>query len=248
MIRFACIVWMLTLLPLTLGAQRLNQQDLFVKRGMLGIHGGAAFPVLDFADDNFKLASGYAQPGYNLRLSLCYDVAPRLGLALQYQYNMLPFNSGDFLNDLRSVNGSYPFVFHSYTSDPWVLQGMMAGIYYPLRTYRTTIDLKLLGGFLTGVLPRNTTNYTYIPDNTNVNLVQHGADATNIGLTAGVAIRHQLYKNLLLIGSVDFTYTEIEYTNLVQTNTNTRLSYSLPNYTQYYHIINGSVGLGFQFD
>lgn len=248
MIRIACIIFLL-LHCLYGHAQRMQQQDLFLKKGAVGILGGVAIPVLDFADDNLKPASGYATTGYNIKLGISYDLSPYIGLALQYQYTNTPFNSSEYLNDLRNANGTNgPFTFNSYTSNPWTLQGMMAGVYYPFRAYRTTVDFKLMGGFLTGVLPENTVNYTYKPNNVTLNVVQYASSATNLGVQAGFYVRHQLYKNLLLLGAADFTYTQIQYTNLTIEDTRTGATASLPNYTQYYHIISISAGLGIQFN
>jgi hypothetical protein len=228
--------------------KRFKQQEIFVKRGTMNIQGGLSIPVMDFADDNFELASGYAQPGANIKLGLSYDIAPFLGLALQYQYNKNPFNNSGFLDDLKTVSAGSSLRFNSYTSDPWTLQGLMIGVYYPFKAYRTSIDFKVLTGFLTGVLPENTVNYTDLTVNRDLNIKQFEISNTSISYQAGLNIRYQLYKSLLLTGSADFTYTEITYRNIVIEDTYSKRRGYLPDYTQYYHIINLSAGIGIQFD
>jgi len=250
MTRFACTLIVLLLLNPGVYAQRAKVKpgDMFVKRGMIGVMGGVAIPVMDFADDNFKLASGYATTGYNFNLGISYDVSADLGLSLQYQFINNPFNSSGFLDDIRQANTNTNITFNSYTSKPWTLQGMMLGIYYPFRTYRTTVDLKLSGGFLTGNLPEYTISYTDNSRGITFTEKQNETSATNFGFQAGVAVRYQLYKNILLLGAANFTYTEIKYTDITVDLNPPGITVGVPNYTQYYHIINISAGVGIQFE
>jgi opacity protein-like surface antigen len=247
MIRFAGILIVL-FVNIQCYAQRFKREELFVKRGMFGVMGGVAIPVMDFADDNFKLASGYATTGYNIKLGIAYDLSPDFGMALQYQFTNNPFNGKEFFNDIKQANNNNNIAFNSLSSKPWTLQGMMLGVYYPFRTYRTTIDMKLMGGFLTGNLPEYTISYTDKAQNTTYTQRQNETSATNFGFQAGVGIRYQLYKNLLLLGAADFTYTEIEYTDITVDLYPPGITLGAENYTQYYHIINISVGLGIQFE
>ncbi len=227
--------------------QKIKDDQFVVSKGLLSIQSGIAIPVSDFASKDLTLAAGYALPGYNIKIGLSYDVLPLLGICLQYQYIQNPFDETSLLADYKASDKNIQF--NSFQSDPWKLQGMMLGFYVPLKSNKLSTDIRLLGGVLSGVLPENTTNYHSANNPSNVyNLIQQESFATNFCFQAGVLLRYQVYKNLMLVGSADFNYTEIEYENLSAVETIRNVTISLNPYTQYYHIINLSVGLGIQFN
>jgi hypothetical protein len=222
-----------------------DKQPLMVDNGLIDFQAGMAIPVMDFADKSFKLASGYANPGYALKLGIRYDITTFLGVGLHYQYFQNGFDQSNFLSDMRSANKAVTF--NSFTSDPWSLQGVMFGVYFPLKSYRSSVDIGIAGGVLTGVYPTNTLNYNN-PVQTNIvfNVKQYETNAANFGMQAGVKMRYQVYKNVMLTASADFTYTEIEYTDIQSEETNYKIPIYLEPYTQYYHIIQLAAGIGLQ--
>lgn len=226
--------------------QKIKEDQFLVSKGLLSFQSGMAIPVSDFASKDLTLAAGYAMPGYNIKIGLSYDILPLLGVCLQYQYTQNPFDEASLLADYRAADKSLQF--NSFQSDPWKLQGMMLGFYVPLKSNRLSTDIRFLGGVFSGVLPENTINYSSVNTNNHFNFVQQESFATNFCFQAGVLVRYQLYKNLMFVGSADFNYTEIKYENLTATETIRNISLSLDPYTQYYHILNLSAGLGIQFD
>jgi hypothetical protein len=226
-------------------AQKIKEEQLFVAKGLLDIQAGVAIPISDYGLQKLTLPAGYAQNGYNIKLGISYDIAPFLGLTAQYQYVSNPFNNDKILQDLSAAYPNQKY--NSFTSKPWELQGMMLGLYYPFKTYKTSLDLRLLGAMLTGVNPESTQNIT-ANNNQQFNFKQYETSAANFGFQVGIKVRRQLYKSLMLSASADYTYTEIEFTNIKVIETYRNITLNVPNYTQKFQIINISVGIGVQFN
>jgi hypothetical protein len=238
---------MLCLSTLLCSAQKLTQDDFFLKRGLFDLQSGISLPVGDYALSNATLPAGYAKTGYNIKIGINYDIAPYLGLALQYHYMQNPFDSENLLYDLQGTSKDVQY--NSYKSDPWKLQGILLGLYYPFKTTKTTVDVRLLGGLLSGVLPEAEQNATLIPLNNQViNLKQFETSASNLGFQAGFKIRYQLYKQLVLSTSIDYLQTKLNFDNIRVIDTNTNTSYRTDDYSQKFQVFNFCVGLGIQFD
>ncbi|MES2779331.1 MAG: hypothetical protein V4651_05475 [Bacteroidota bacterium] len=225
--------------------KQIRDRQLFIENGLIDIQAGIAIPVMDFADNNFKKASGYATLGYAVRLGIRYDILPTFGLGLHYQYFQNGFDQSDYLDDMRTANKGVTI--NSFSSDPWNLQGMMFGLYCPLKSSRSSIDIGLAGGVLTGSYPENVLNFNdpTVPGRV-YNIKQFETSAANFAFQAGVKMRYQLYKSIMLSASADFTYTEIDYTDIRAEETNSHVTIPLDTYTQYYHIIQLSAGIGIQ--
>ena len=129
------------------------------------------------------------------------------------------------------------------------MQGILLGIYYPLKTSKTTIDIRVLGGLLSGILPESEENVT-IPslNNMNLNIKQFETGASNLGFQAGFKIRHQLYKQLTISSSIDYLQTKLNFENIRAMDTNTGYALRTEDYSQNFQLFNFSVGLGIQFD
>lgn len=230
---------------LQVSAQKVTDKQLMVDNGLIDIQAGLAIPVMDFADNSFKPASGYATPGYSVKLGIRYDIAPFAGVGLHYQYFQNGFDNSKYLSDVRGANPNTTINF--FTTDPWSLQGVMLSLYLPLKSYRTSVDVGVSGGVLTGVYPENTLNFNSTQTAGFVyNIKQYETSAANFGFQAGVKMRYQLYRNIMVTASADFTYTEIEYTDIQAEETNTHTPIPLDTYTQYYHIIQLAAGIGIQ--
>lgn len=239
-----CLIWLSAFICT---AQKLTQDHFFLKKGLFDAQAGISLPVGDFALSDFTLPAGYAETGYHVKISLNYDVTSYLGFVLQYQYTENPFNSDKFLSDLKGAHPDDQFI--SYKSDPWKLQGMLLGLYYPFKTAKTTIDVRLLGGLLSGVLPEDELNVTrpYL-NNRNYNYQRSEVSASNLGFQAGIKGRHQLYKQLILTASIDYLQTKINFENIRVIDTNIGVGYKDEDYTQKFQLFNFSLGLGIQFD
>ncbi|MES2558440.1 MAG: hypothetical protein V4590_01780 [Bacteroidota bacterium] len=227
------------------GAQKIQDKQLLVENGLIDIQAGIAIPVMDFADINFKRVSGYAIPGYSVKLGIRYDITSFLGIGLHYQYFQNGMDADDYLSDVREANKGVTI--NSFSSASWSLQGMIFGFYMPFKSYRTSVDVGFAGGVLTGVYPESILNYNSptIPNRV-YNIKQFETSAANFALQGGVKMRYQLYKNMMLSASADFTYTEIEYTDIYAEETTTQTPIPLDAYTQYYHIVQLAVGIGLQ--
>lgn len=230
--------------------QKLTQDHFFLSRGLFDVQAGISIPVADYALSELTLPAGYAQNGYNIKVGLNYDVTSYLGLAIQYQYTENPYNSTKLLSDLHALQAnSNDVIYNSYKSDPWKLQGILLGLYYPFKTTKTTIDVRALGGLLAGILPEAELNKT-IPslNNQTLNLKQYETSGSNFGFQAGFKIRYQLYKQLILSSSIDYLQTKINFENIRVIDTNTNRGFRAEDYSQKFQVFNFSVGLGIQFD
>lgn len=239
-----CMIWLPAFIC---SAQKLTQADFFLKRGSFDVQSGISVPVGDFGLSDFTLPAGYAKTGYNVKVGLSYDITSYIGFVLQYQYTQNPFNNDKILSDLRANDPDVQY--NSYKSDPWKLQGVLVGVYYPFKTSKTTIDVRLLGGILSGVLPESQLNET-IPslNNLNLNFKYIETSASNFGFQAGFKIRHQLYKQLILSSSIDYLQTTLHFEDIRVVETNYNLGYTDDDYSQKFQVFNFSVGLGIQFD
>lgn len=239
-----CLIFAL-IYCLQVSAQKVRDKQLMVENGLIDVQVGLAIPVLDFADKSFKLASGYADPGYSVKLGIRYDIAPFMGVGLHFQYFQNGFDNSNYLTDLREANKT--ITINSYTSNPWSLQGVLLSLYLPLRSSRTSVDVGVSGGVLAGVYPESILNFNSptVPGFV-YNIKQYETSAANFAIQGGVKMRYQLYKNIMVTASADFTYTEIEFKELHAEETNTHTSISPEAYTQYYHIIQLAAGIGIQ--
>lgn len=239
------VCWLTTLIC---SAQKLTQEQFFLSKGLFDFQAGIALPAGDFALSSPVLPAGYAKTGYNIKAGLNYDIAPFIGLALQYQYVQNPYNSSDLLSDLQHLSGSFDVTYNSYSSDPWKLHGVLAGFYYPFKAYKTTIDLRLLGGFFTGVLPESEQNFTRPSLNRTYNFKQIENRTSDLGFQAGFKIRYQLYEQLVLSGSIDYTQTTLSFEDIRYVETYSNTPFKGDDYSQKFQIFNFSLGLGIQFD
>jgi opacity protein-like surface antigen len=193
------------------------------------------------------LPAGYAQTGYCASIGFCYDITPFVGITMQYQYTQHPFNNDKILSDLKASSAS--FEVDHYHSNPWKLQGLMLGIYYPFKSAKTTIDVRALGILNTALLPESEEHIT-VPslNNRSFNFKQFENSSANIGFQGGIKIRYKLYQRITLSSGIDYTYTKVKFQDIkvIETYSNSRVS--ADDYTQVFQYINFSVGLGVQFD
>ncbi|MFA6261716.1 MAG: hypothetical protein WC760_09620 [Bacteroidia bacterium] len=232
-------------------AQRGNIEDLFLKRGIVSLEGGASFPVMDYAVTDFTPSSGYANVGFQGRLSMSYEYTRYFGIKLMYLYNQNPFNDEAFKHDFEPI---HPYVFPGSTyqniqTKPYVLSGLMLGVVMPLRMAHATYSFKVMGGVLGSVLPQQDFSVLVQPNNTPLVLRVEETEANDLAYIAGVDIRHRLHKDWLFTAYLDFLYTEQTYTNIRITNTSSGMSFPWSSeYTQYYHIVGVGIGLAYQFE
>jgi hypothetical protein len=228
-------------------AQKIRQQQFFLSNGAVDVQGGVSVPLGDFGLSKLTLPAGYALTGYNIKLGINYDITPYLGLAIQYQYIQNPFNNSKILEDIRQKSTN--ITYNSYSSDPWKLQGMLMGLYYPMRAHKTTIDLRLMGALITGVLP-GTDEDINVPsqNNQHYHFKQLENSASGIGVQAGVKIRYQLYKKLILSMSADYTHVNIQFEDVKIIETIRNIRIAADDYSQKFQVLNFSAGIGIQFD
>jgi opacity protein-like surface antigen len=240
------LFWILWLPALVCSAQRYTQEEFFLAKGCVDIQTGISIPVGDFVLSNNTLPAGYAQNGYHIKVNFNYDVLPYLGFALQYQYMQNPFNAGDLLSDIQQTQTSVKY--NSYISDPWKLQGLSLGVYYPFKATKTTVDIHVMGGLFSGTLPESEENVTVPSANVTYNFKQIENQSSNFGYQAGIKVRYQLYKALIVSSAIEYTQTKIKFEHIDVIETSTRQAVRVPDYTQQFQIFNLSIGLGMQFN
>lgn len=243
-----CLMWIPAFFC---SAQKLTHEQFFLSKGIFDAQAGLALPGGDFALSNIiQPEAGYAKSGYNVKIGLAYDVAPFLGLAVQYQYSQNPVNSSNLLADLQTAASSTvtDIAYNSYSSDPWRLNGVLMGAYYPFKAAKTTIDLRLMGGIFSGTLPQSVRNVTRPSTSETFNFKQIETKATDFGFQAGIKLRYQLYRQLVLSSSIDYTQVSFDFEDIRIVETYSNTSYRARDYTQKFQLFNFSVGLGLQFD
>ena len=228
-------------------AQKIKENQLFTSNGMIDFQIGAAIPVLNFGLAKLTLPAGYAKLGYTLKLGMNYDVANFVGLAFQYQYANNAFNSENVLQDLQASNSIQTY--HNFSSNAWELKGTVLGLYYPFRSYKTSIDIRLMGGYFSGIYPESEINFTDpLNNNMRLNIKTIETSASNFGFQVGVKMRYQLYKKIMLSAGFDYTQTTIEFSNIRAIETNYNIPVKAKPYTQQFQLINLMVGIGMCFD
>lgn len=222
----------------------------FLKIGNLGFLAGVSLPVLDFASTDLSIPSaGFAKTGYVTKLTFGYEPVSYLGFKLSYTHMQHAFNvTPEYTN---AISASMARVFRSselsnLKVNNYILSGMMGGLYYPLHMQNTSIDVTIMGGLLTATLPE--TRFNLLINDTLNAIVVGESVANNFAISGGVHYRQKIYKALLFQAALDFLYTEQNFENLSLINTTRRLGFFLNDYTQYYHILNFSVGLAIQFE
>lgn len=229
---------------------RFLPDSLYLKNGQIFAEGGVSFAVSDYGSAELTPAAGFAQTGFHIKLGLSYEVLPYIGFGLQYMYNHNPFDAATFLNKaskevLAQTNGNVMYT--GYTSNPWVLHGVLFGVCFPVRSYKTTVTFGFYTGYLNGTLPSSTLEYTLRSSGTWVKDYFYEATAADPGYSFQLGIRRKLWNDFLICGRAEFLYAEQEYNNLAVTDMISGRSFQLPDYTQYYHIITLNAGIAWQF-
>lgn len=232
-------------------AQEVKTDFGYLKNGFLGVSSGVGLPVLEFASkDYFTPSAGYALPGYQWRIFAGYNVLPYLGVRLSYINTKHNSDAATLLENYRkhSAYGIQPNDnIDNVTMGRYELDGVLAGISYPFKTTKTTLDVYFNIGYANTLLPEIKLFFDFYQLG-KITLVIPESSAHDLMYTAGVQISHRVYKNILLCGVLDFLYSEQKYKNVRfynASNGNTRV---LPDYTQYYHIVSANIGIAVEFE
>lgn len=242
-------------------AQTVNAQRKFIIENALLMPGtfyaigGAAFPQLDFADKSYKLESGYARTGSQFGIGFSYEVAPLVGVSLQYTHLQNPFDNANYTGDLIAAYSNLDNL--RFESKDWSLNGLLVGIYLPLKTYRTTIDIGASTGMVRGALPQFDWHYTVGNQQTPYHVRQDRVNEYNWGFAGNILLKYSPFdpkfsnspfRKCVLLFGVQYLYTSLKYKNIVWTEMIRDISFSVDDYTQQYHLLQLQAGLGIQFD
>ncbi len=228
-------------------AQLARKEFVLSSKGLLDIQAGVSVPVFDYGLSKPTLPAGYAQTGYTFKTGVSYELFPFLGLAFQYQYNNNPFNAAQYQPDIQALNPD--ITINNMHFNPWELRSTMLGLYYPFKSYRTSIDIRFLAGLCSGIYPENETNITALQaPNRSFNFKESETSASAFGFQTGIKMRYQLYKNLMVCLGADYTQTKIEFTDIRGIETIRNISYSVAPYTQKFQIIHLTAGIGIKFE
>ena len=242
---------MVFLLTISAKAQESKIDYSYLKKGYLGMSFGVGLPVLEFASKDYGTPSaGYALPGYQWRIFAGYNVLPYLNVRVSYINNKNDADVGELLIDSR-INGAFgsgPYAYlENITTGKYEVDGVLLGVGYPFKTAKTTMEVYFNIGLANTILPE-TKYYFEQFQGRKVNLVIPILTSHDFMYTSGVQLSHRIYKNILLCGTLDFLYSEQKYTNVRFYNASNGNTWSLPDYTQYYHIINANIGIAVEFD
>ncbi len=230
--------------------QRFLPDSLFLKSGNIFAEGGISFAVSDYGAAELTRAAGFATTGFCFKTGLSYEALPYMGFGLQYMYNNNPFDASTYLSktaQAASAQTNGNLIYTAYTSDPWILHGVLFGVCFPVRSYNTTVTLGIYAGFLNATLPTSTLEYTVRSTGAKGKDYFYEATAADAGYSFQLGIRRRLWRDFLICGKAEFLYTEQEFNYLIVTDLINGYSYRLPDYTQYYHIINLHAGIAWQF-
>lgn len=252
--------WSILLLFLVF-TQKVNAQRKFVIEdallmpGTFYALGGVVFPQLDLADKSYKLESGYAKTGYQYGIGFGYEIAPLIGISLQYTHLQNPFDNNNYEGDLIAANTNLDNI--RFESKDWSLNGLLVGMYVPFKTYRTTIDIGASTGMIRGVLPQSDWRYTAGVQQTPYHYRQESSREYNWGFAGTILLKYSPFdpkfsnspfRKCVLLGGVQFLYTKLTYKNLILTDVIREIPYYIDDYTQKYHQLQLFAGIGVQFD
>ena len=225
--------------------------SLFLKNGHVFLEGGVSVPVMDYASTDFNvLSSGFAQTGYSWQAGMQYDVLPWLGLGIQYFVNENNFDDAALARsyiELSANNTRLPIIYTGFQSDPWKMQGMMFGLYLPIRNYLSTFTIGMYAGYMNATLPASRLFITERSTGQSATIFQDEASGNDAAYYIFAGFRTRLYKDLLLTAKASFLYSEQRFEEISGYFTGLQQAVSFSPYTQYHHIINLNAGLGWQF-
>lgn len=231
-------------------SQRFNLDSLFLKRGSFGLSGGLSLPVMDYGLAKLTPSSGYANPGYQIRLQAGFEVSRSFGLKMMYIYNNNPYNNSKFTQDFKPYSNTIfnGTSFNSIQTNPWTIGGVLIGVFYPVRLPSTTYEFKFMAGFLNATMPQQDFNLTINSTGSPLKLRVDETYANDMAYLAGVDIRHRIKDDWLLLVNLDFLYSEQTFTNILIKDVRTGMSAQWsPDYKQYFHVVGLCVGIGYQF-
>ena len=233
-------------------AQRVNIDNLFLKRAYVSLSGGLGLPVMEYGQAKHGPSTGYAMLGSDVRLEVGLEVSRGLGIKAMCLSGSNPFDDKQYTKDFMATNPGGPGLTFNYISaNSWKYNGVMIGVFYPIRNVNTTYELKMMVGVINSTLPQQDFIYTEDSTHLKVDFRLDQATSNNIGYLGGIDIRHRLSKDWLIKANFDFLYTEQNYSEL-----NYYLIYkgrkfyvnNFPDYLQYFHIIGMGVGIAYQID
>ena len=234
-----------------LQAQRFNIDSLFLKRCYISLSAGIGLPVMEFGEAKLGPSTGYAQLGTQTRIDFGLEVSRSLGIKVLYLSGTNAFNDKQYTTDIKatSPNGG-GLTFNNTSTQSWRFNGIMLGVFYPIRNVNTTYELKLMVGLINSVLPQQ--DFIYTEDSTKKKVIFRTDEVTtnNIGYMGGVDIRHRLTGNWILKANFDFMYTEQTYSSITMHLIYNGNSFgkTLPDYLQYFHVIGVGIGIAYQLD
>lgn len=232
-------------------AQRVNIDSLFLKRAYVSLSGGLGLPVMEYGQAKLGPSTGYALVGSQMRIDLGLEVSRSLGIKVMYLSGSNAFDDKQYTTDVMATSPSgNGLTFNYITAKSWKYNGVMLGVFYPIRNVNTTYELKMMVGVLNSVMPQQDFFYTEDSTHTTLNFRIDEATSNNIGYLGGIDIRHRISGNWLLKANFDFLYTEQNYSGLKEYFTLRGVTYwrNVPDYLQYFHVIGVGVGIAYQLD
>lgn len=234
------------LVPLFTMAQRKNILDDFLKNGCVWAGAGLSIPVGDFAlKESTKGESGYANTGFAFNLGLKYGIIKELGLMVEYDRSVNSFDSKDLVNDLRARYPGYDF---RYSVESWTFNSYMLGLYYTFQSYKTNLDLELMGGTANSTLPRMQWEEINIPANSTQEFIQEEKSTSSYSFGVGITLRRKISKDLLFMASGKYLHSTQTYKSMSVYSPTLGGFFLLPDYKQNFQIVTLTLGLAFQFD
>jgi hypothetical protein len=226
----------------------------YLLSGYIGISSGLSIPVSDYASTEYtKYAASYAITGSLYRIQAGYEFLPFLGLRLAYINLKNGVNTKALQEDMNEYQTFSPFVsgnseVTALSADNYEMNGVQLGLFYPFRMSKTTIEVFAEAGLTNTVFPEFRFTVLNTQTNDQFNFLTTSAKANQIAFSGGLLFRHKLYKNILLLGGGEFTYSEQEYTDRRFVFQQFGIAFSIIDYTQFYQMINLHVGLAYQFE
>ena len=186
---------------------------------LLSVGVGASIPVSDFGlKDANNNASGFADLGYNINVSLAWIIKRGWGVALMYRYQS---NDIDKQSLMSQYSSKYPNIKWDISSTPWGVNAFLLGSCnsFPIggEDKGTFFDTKVMLGLVRSKSFGMTVIGTQGSNSATVN--SPATSGTAFGYCLGLGIKREIARDVYIGFYADFFQSSINYGNVVTTAT-----------------------------
>ncbi len=160
------------------------------KPSFISVNAGPSFPTGDYAGTRDLTNDGFAKLGLNYFAEGAWFFSPNFGIGANWGYSTHALDESALS---RIKAGEQGIVSATYTSDPYKVTTLMAGIYgnIPLSGH-LALTFKLLAGRFAAKWPKQSITYNTAIDSSLQHRSTEGASASKFSVMAGAGFRYNL--------------------------------------------------------